>query len=93
MLCRKSELIQIKKCMPMYCRYHQSVYDPDTQAGTVLTPPSHPYRTIGCVFNHKTFYANAQSSDSVLTCNFNINNKSHWKRLSNEDVAIVRQVI
>ena len=74
-------------------RYHQSPYDPDTRAGTALTPPTHPYRSVGCVFNHETFYANAQLSDSVLTCDFNINNKSLWKRLSTEDVSTLQQVI
>ena len=74
-------------------RFFQSSYDPNTQAGTPLSPPSHPYRTIGCIFNHKSFYANVQPSDNVLTCQFDLHNGSSWKSMSMDAIAAVTEVL
>ena len=60
-------------------RYRHAHFDPNVQAGSPPPKPAHPYRTIGCIFNHTSFYANAQPSDSVLTCGFSLHNRSQWK--------------
>ncbi|XP_025094805.1 centrosomal protein of 76 kDa-like isoform X2 [Pomacea canaliculata] len=52
-----------------------------------LESPSHPYITIGCVFNHQSFYANCQfpqPSDRVEECHFDLQNKSLWKSMASE---------
>lgn len=70
---------------------HQSV-DPGSHPGPIQLPrPSHPYRTIGCLFNHTTFLANIQPSDSLVTMQFNLKNPSHWKAMSREAIDGVRQ--
>lgn len=70
-------------------RYVQPMFDPDTQAGKPLPPPTHPYRTIGCVFNHQSFYANAQPSNAVSACRFDLSNESLWKAMSPEAIKYV----
>ena len=67
-------------------RYVHPEFDPTTQAGKPLPPPIHPYRTVGCVFNHKSFYANAQPSGAVSTCHFDLTNEAHWKAMSQEAI-------
>lgn len=39
------------------------------------------YRTIGCIFNHESFYANVQADDSVEACVFDLENGRHWKAM------------
>lgn len=73
----------------LHSRFLHPKFDPNTQAGTPVPLPSHPYRTVGCVFNHKTFYANAQLSDSVPVCRFDLHNGSLWKSMSPEAIASV----
>ncbi|KAL0172727.1 hypothetical protein M9458_033038, partial [Cirrhinus mrigala] len=51
--------------------------------------PTHPYRTLGCVFNHKTFLANCQPSDAVELCVFDFTDGSRWKAMSEEAVRSV----
>ena len=67
-------------------RYVQPEFDPNTQAGKPLPPLPHPYRSIGCVFNHSRFYANAQPTDTISTCRFDLTNASLWKSLSQEAI-------
>ncbi|CAE1331351.1 CEP76 [Acanthosepion pharaonis] len=45
-------------------------------------PHPYPYRTVGCVFNHKSFYANIQPSDTVEVCDFVLNERTKWKPMS-----------
>eukprot|EP01137_Pigoraptor_chileana_P005113 Opistho-2@47775 len=49
--------------------------------------PAHPYRTIGCAFNHRAFYANNQPSDAVDTCRFSLTNDGLWKPMSADAIA------
>ena len=70
-------------------RYHHPVFDPDCQAGKLIPAPSHPYRTVGCVFNHQSFYANSHHSDSVLTCVFDIQDHTLWKPMSKDAIASI----
>ncbi|KAG1656157.1 Centrosomal protein [Nymphon striatum] len=44
------------------------------------------YSTIGCLFNHKSFYANCQPTDSVALCSFELENSSKWKSMSPEAI-------
>ncbi|KAH8609728.1 CEP76 C2 domain [Trypanosoma vivax] len=43
---------------------------------------AHPYETIGCAFNNRSFYANAQPSDSIVSCSFDLENEEYWKPLN-----------
>lgn len=45
------------------------------------------YRTVGCLFNHESFYANVQPDDSVGLCNFDLDNRALWKRM---EPALIR---
>lgn len=67
-------------------RYVQPDFDPNAQAGKPLPSSPHPYRTIGCAFNHQSFYANAQPSDAVSACRFVLSNESLWKSMSTEAI-------
>lgn len=40
------------------------------------------YRTIGCVFNHKSFYANIQADDRVISSIFDLEDESLWMSMS-----------
>lgn len=64
------------------------------EPGVVVPPqPSHTYRTIGCVFNHETFYANIQPSEAVEVCYFDLHNESRWKAMSKETLLSVSQPV
>lgn len=52
-------------------------------------PIKHPYKTIGCVFNHRTIYANIQSLPDVDTCSFNVRDQSKWKAMSEDAINTV----
>jgi len=41
-------------------RYAHRPINPDDPPALKQSRPDHPYRTVGCVFNHKSFYANSQ---------------------------------
>ncbi|XP_075252623.1 centrosomal protein of 76 kDa-like [Convolutriloba macropyga] len=45
---------------------------------------SHPYVTIGCVYNNREFYANIQPSDRVANCAFDLLNDYNWKSMDRE---------
>ena len=70
-------------------RYHHPVFDPNDQAGKPIPAPSHPYRTVGCVFNHQSFYANSHHSDSVLTCVFDLQDHTLWKPMSKDAITSI----
>lgn len=40
------------------------------------------YRTVGCVFNHKFFFANIQADDRVVNTNWNFEDEFMWKGMS-----------
>ncbi|KAJ8013424.1 hypothetical protein DPEC_G00053120 [Dallia pectoralis] len=67
---------------------HQSI-NPDSPPLVSQPRPSYPYRTIGCVFNHKVFLANSQESDAVELCRFEFHNQSLWKAMSEEALGSV----
>lgn len=78
---------------PLLFRYLHAPFDPNQQAGLPLPLPTHPYRTIGCVFNDKYFYANCQPSDNITTCRFELQNTSHWKALSTEAIRYLNNLL
>ncbi|XP_060905695.1 centrosomal protein of 76 kDa [Labrus mixtus] len=70
-------------------RYLHQAIDPDAPPLAPQPKPSSPYRTVGCVFNHQTFLANCQPSDSVELCVFDLQNQSRWKAMSEEALKSV----
>lgn len=46
--------------------------------------PRYRYETIGCLFNHRGFYANAQRTDVVAACSFDLDNLSLWTPMDPE---------
>lgn len=46
--------------MALIYRYAHRPINPDDLPALKQSRPEHPYRTVGCVFNHQSFYANSQ---------------------------------
>uniref|UniRef100_A0A671P4U9 Centrosomal protein 76 n=1 Tax=Sinocyclocheilus anshuiensis TaxID=1608454 RepID=A0A671P4U9_9TELE len=70
-------------------RYLHRPIDPDAPPMVPQPKPTHPYQTLGCVFNHKMFLANCQPSDAVELCVFDFTDGSRWKAMSEEAVRSV----
>lgn len=47
------------------------------------------YRTVGCVFNHKYFFANVQADDRVINTNWNLEDEFMWKGMSPSMINIL----
>lgn len=47
-------------------RYVHCPIDPDEPPAVPQPLPKYPYRTVGCVFNHQSFYANSQVISVIL---------------------------
>lgn len=56
---------------------------------TGMTERTHRYRTIGCAFNHTSFYANVQASDKLGECSMDLANEYAWKALSSDVISTV----
>lgn len=39
------------------------------------------FKTVGCVFNHRSFYANLQAEDRVSKVSWDLDNERHWKAM------------
>jgi centrosomal protein CEP76 len=52
---------------------------------------THQYKTIGCIFNHDSFFANIQRTDNVADCDFNIENEQLWKGMSRMKLSLVKK--
>jgi centrosomal protein CEP76 len=50
-------------------RYVHSPINPDDSPAEPQPVPNYPYRTVGCLFNHQSFYANSQVSMSERQLN------------------------
>jgi centrosomal protein CEP76 len=73
-----------------FFRYIHRFIDPDDPPlNKQLPKPEHPYQTVGCIFNHRAFYANCQPSDRVDVCQFDLPNKSLWKAMSEDAIRSV----
>jgi len=72
-------------------RYQHTSIDPDEPPLDKLSLNNihHPYRTIGCLFNDKSFYANIQATCNVDTCVFRLNDQSKWKSMSHDAIASI----
>ncbi|XP_057691364.1 centrosomal protein of 76 kDa [Corythoichthys intestinalis] len=70
-------------------RYLHQAIDPDAPPLAPQPKPSYPYRTVGCIFNHQSFFANCQPSDAVELCVFDLQNQSRWKAMSEEALKSV----
>ena len=49
---------------------------------TAQKTPAYPYRTVGCLFNRRSFYANIQPTDDIRLCSFNLYSDANWKKMS-----------
>lgn len=71
---------------------HRYKHIPINPADTPAVPQpdrDYPYRSAGCVFNHKEFYANTQPTDSIHVCSFKLKDESLWKSMSTEAINSV----
>ena len=62
----------------------------DKRLGYVVR--QHPYDTLGCVFNHRSFYANVQPVASVDACSLRLADQAKWKAMSEDAIATVCSV-
>ena len=69
-----------------YLHLYLNPDDPPLDKNVVI---KHPYKTIGCIFNHKSYYANIQSLSNVDTCSFNLKDQSKWKSMSEDAILTV----
>ena len=51
----------------LFFRYKHIALSPDDPPGVAQPKPKHSYKTVGCVFNHQSLYANCQVRTKVLT--------------------------
>ncbi|XP_054237769.1 centrosomal protein of 76 kDa isoform X2 [Indicator indicator] len=70
-------------------RYIHIPVNPDAPPLVEQPKVLHPYRTIGCVFNHQKFLGNCQPSDAVEVCVFDLHDESKWKPMSEEAIKSV----
>ncbi|CAH3025955.1 unnamed protein product [Porites evermanni] len=70
-------------------RYAHRPVNPDDPPALKQSRPEHPYKTVGCVFNHQSFYANSQPADAVDMCLFELYNEARWKSMSEEAIRSV----
>ena len=47
------------------------------------------YRTISCIFNHKSFFGNIQPDDRVPNTSFDLENESLWKSMAPEYIEVL----
>eukprot|EP00741_Cyanophora_paradoxa_P012378 tig00020610_g11960.t1 len=50
------------------------------------------YRTVGCLFNHRAFYANNQPSDEAAGCSFELEDPALWRPMDPAALAPLRRV-
>eukprot|EP00041_Stephanoeca_diplocostata_P039299 m.1608631 g.1608631 ORF g.1608631 m.1608631 type:complete len:141 (-) comp25364_c0_seq5:4740-5162(-) len=63
---------------------------PRAVAGARVRLP-HAFCTIGCVFNHESFFANIQPSDFLDECSVDLNKPALWKAMSRDAIASLTQ--
>lgn len=49
--------------------------------------PTHSYKTIDCLFNHRSFYGNIQADNRVPLTRFNLLRQSDWKSFDRSMIA------
>lgn len=70
-------------------RYIHEPIDPNAPPMDKHSRPKYPYKTVGCVFNHQSFFANNQPSDSVDVCQFILGDEARWKSMSQDAILSV----
>lgn len=70
-------------------RYIHQPVNPDDPPSVQQPRPQYPYRTLGCIFNHQSFYANSQPSDNVDVCSFDVHDESLWKAMSPDAIKSI----
>ena len=50
---------------------------------------SHPYKIVGCIYNHACFFANTQPRDVVETVDFTLEDPTLWKQMNSDSIASV----
>ncbi len=70
-------------------RYVHVHLDPDAPPMDKQLVVKHPYRTVGCLFNERAFYANCQPLSFVDTCCFRLRDQSKWKAMSEDAILTV----
>lgn len=70
-------------------RYIHEPIDPNAPPMDKQHRPKYPYHTVGCVFNHQSFYANNQPSDRVDVCQFHLGDEARWKSMSQDAILSV----
>lgn len=45
------------------------------------------YRTVGCVFNHKSFFANIQTDDKVINTSWDLEDEYMWKAMNRTKIS------
>ncbi|XP_062848310.1 centrosomal protein of 76 kDa [Trichomycterus rosablanca] len=88
MTCGTDGTVTFWECLTAHRFLHQPI-DPDAPPLAPRPKSSYPYRTVGCVFNHRSFLANCQPSDSVELCVFDLADASRWKAMSEEALRSV----
>ncbi|EPY28807.1 centrosomal protein 76kDa [Strigomonas culicis] len=53
---------------------------------------AHAFATVDCLFNGKSFFANFQASNSLLTASFEVENEELWKPLNPLKLRIVPKI-
>lgn len=48
------------------------------------------YKKVGCVFNHRTFYANVQDSENPYYVDFNLEDEYLWKSMDMNKISSVK---
>ncbi|XP_069778555.1 centrosomal protein of 76 kDa isoform X2 [Narcine bancroftii] len=70
-------------------RYVHRPVNPDDPPLVEQPKRPYPYYSVGCLFNHQSFYANCQPSDTVELCYFDLSDESKWKPMSTEAIKSV----
>ncbi|XP_052230366.1 centrosomal protein of 76 kDa-like [Dreissena polymorpha] len=70
-------------------RYIHEPLDPYALPMDKRHRPKYPYKTVGCVYNHQSFYANNQPTDNIEVCQFNLRDDARWKSMSHDAIMSV----
>ena len=99
---RRSERGKFERCLLTFQLLSQSkvtLWEPTTTARfkhsfiDVTQPikgqpkPTHQYKTVDCLFNHRAFYGNIQPDNRVPVTRFDLTRESDWKALDRSMLA------
>nr|CAB3230038.1 centrosomal protein of 76 kDa-like [Phallusia mammillata] len=70
-------------------RYIHCRVEPDDPPIIDQGAASHPFKTVDCLYNHESFYANSQFLNAVETCRFDLNDSSLWKQMNRDAIHSV----